>query len=371
MSTPRELHLSVVILSGGGAAPPESKDLRSSPAPISCSRFFCFLLLLTAFSPAQVKPWNQIQPPPLPAFKPQEPIRVQLPNGMVIFLQEDHELPLIDATARIRGGSISEAGEQDRTHRSLRRGLAHRRHQDQDRRSDGRLPGSARRQDRNRQPVGLDHHLAQLPEGRLRRRVRDVSRSAAQSRVPSRQAGAGEGADVHGNFAPQRQRGFHRASRKPHHRLRQRQSLRARCRVRDGCRGHPRRPAELAPAVRVSQQHHLRHHRRLRSRRPWKPSCARPSIRGRRGRRPSARHQVHRAEAGLVFRPQDRREPEQHRHARPRHRAQQSRLLRGDGDERDVWRQLLLAAVQPSALRKRACLQRGRRRGFRLGPSRA
>jgi zinc protease len=69
----------------------------------------CFLLLLTAFSSAQIKPWNQIQPPPLPAFTPQEPIRVALPNGMVIFLQEDHELPLIDATARIRGGSIYEA----------------------------------------------------------------------------------------------------------------------------------------------------------------------------------------------------------------------------------------------------------------------
>ena len=63
-------------------------------AVLTQSRFllalFCFLLLLTAFSPAQVKPWNQIQPPPLPAFKPQEPIRVPLPNGMVIFLQEDH-----------------------------------------------------------------------------------------------------------------------------------------------------------------------------------------------------------------------------------------------------------------------------------------
>src|SRR5271166_3030546 len=70
---------------------------------------FCFVLLFTSFSPAQVKPWNQIQAPPLPAFKPQQPLRVQLPNGMVIFLQEDHELPLIDATARIRGGSISEA----------------------------------------------------------------------------------------------------------------------------------------------------------------------------------------------------------------------------------------------------------------------
>ena len=72
----------------------------------------CFVLLFTAFSPAQVKPWNQVQPPALPAFQPQEPIRVPLPNGMVIFLQEDHELPLIDATARIRGGSISEPTNQ-------------------------------------------------------------------------------------------------------------------------------------------------------------------------------------------------------------------------------------------------------------------
>ena len=46
--------------------------------------------------------------PALPAFHPQEPKRIELPNGMVIFLQEDHELPLIDGIARIRGGSRSE-----------------------------------------------------------------------------------------------------------------------------------------------------------------------------------------------------------------------------------------------------------------------
>ncbi len=69
---------------------------------------FCLVLLLTAFSPAQITPWNKIQAPPLPPFTPPQPVRVQLANGMVIFLQPDHELPLIDATARIRGGSISE-----------------------------------------------------------------------------------------------------------------------------------------------------------------------------------------------------------------------------------------------------------------------
>jgi zinc protease len=52
--------------------------------------------------------WQDIKVPPLPDFHPQVPKRLVLPNGMVIFLQEDHELPLIDGIARIRGGSRSE-----------------------------------------------------------------------------------------------------------------------------------------------------------------------------------------------------------------------------------------------------------------------
>jgi zinc protease len=57
---------------------------------------------------AQATSWQQIPIPPLPAFKPQQPKRVELSNGMVIFLQEDHELPLVEASARIRGGSRNE-----------------------------------------------------------------------------------------------------------------------------------------------------------------------------------------------------------------------------------------------------------------------
>jgi zinc protease len=78
------------------------RELRFVPA------LFCLVLGLAAACAAQVPAWNQIQPPPLPTFKPAEPTRVQLPNGMVFFLQEDHELPLISASARIRGGSIYE-----------------------------------------------------------------------------------------------------------------------------------------------------------------------------------------------------------------------------------------------------------------------
>ncbi|MCU1300028.1 MAG: peptidase M16-like protein [Candidatus Sulfotelmatobacter sp.] len=59
-------------------------------------------------APGQTTNWQQIPVPPLPAFKPQQPKRIQLSNGMVIFLQEDHELPLISASARIHGGSHNE-----------------------------------------------------------------------------------------------------------------------------------------------------------------------------------------------------------------------------------------------------------------------
>jgi zinc protease len=53
---------------------------------------------------AQTQAWQQITISKLPAFHPAQPKRIQLPNGMVVFLQEDHELPMIDGTARIRGG---------------------------------------------------------------------------------------------------------------------------------------------------------------------------------------------------------------------------------------------------------------------------
>jgi zinc protease len=51
--------------------------------------------------------WQQVPIPKLPAFNPPQPKRIRLPNGMVIFLQEDHELPMIDGVARIRGGARS------------------------------------------------------------------------------------------------------------------------------------------------------------------------------------------------------------------------------------------------------------------------
>jgi zinc protease len=75
------------------------------------TKLSCVAALIVAVTSgiAAQEPWTKIPVPQLPAFHPQEPKRIALPNGMVIFLQEDHELPTIDGTARIRGGARSEA----------------------------------------------------------------------------------------------------------------------------------------------------------------------------------------------------------------------------------------------------------------------
>lgn len=53
-------------------------------------------------------PWDKIAIPPLNAFRPTQPKRIELPNGLVVFLQEDHELPFIDGSILIRGGRRDE-----------------------------------------------------------------------------------------------------------------------------------------------------------------------------------------------------------------------------------------------------------------------
>jgi len=55
-------------------------------------------------SMAQVKSPKEIKTPPLRTLNMPQPKRVQLGNGMVILLMEDHELPIIRGAANIRGG---------------------------------------------------------------------------------------------------------------------------------------------------------------------------------------------------------------------------------------------------------------------------
>jgi zinc protease len=52
-----------------------------------------------------VEPWMKIPIPPLHPFQPEQPTRIELKNGLVILLEPDHELPFINGTINIRGGS--------------------------------------------------------------------------------------------------------------------------------------------------------------------------------------------------------------------------------------------------------------------------
>lgn len=56
----------------------------------------------------QAQPWKQIPIPPLHPFHPAQPKRIELKNGVVILLQEDHELPFINGFIEMRGGSRDE-----------------------------------------------------------------------------------------------------------------------------------------------------------------------------------------------------------------------------------------------------------------------
>src|SRR5271155_1498074 len=61
---------------------------------------------------AAAQPWKHIPIPPLHAFRPVQPKRIELSNGLVIFLQEDHELPFISGNILIRGGGRNEPADK-------------------------------------------------------------------------------------------------------------------------------------------------------------------------------------------------------------------------------------------------------------------
>src|SRR5256714_266338 len=93
------LSLSTAVLA---QAPATKSKSATPPAKTSAAK-------PTAQAP---KPWEKIAIPPLAEFHPQQPKRIELSNGMVLFLQEEHELPLILGTIRIRGGARLEPAEK-------------------------------------------------------------------------------------------------------------------------------------------------------------------------------------------------------------------------------------------------------------------
>ena len=58
------------------------------------------------------EPWKKIPVPPLHDFKPAQPAKITLANGLTLFLQPDHELPFINGSILIRGGSRDEPADK-------------------------------------------------------------------------------------------------------------------------------------------------------------------------------------------------------------------------------------------------------------------
>ncbi len=77
---------------------------------------FSFLLLTFNYSWAaasgEAKHYTDLQLPPLPEVKLPKYERYVLNNGMVVYLMEDHELPLVSGTAAIRTGDRFEPGDK-------------------------------------------------------------------------------------------------------------------------------------------------------------------------------------------------------------------------------------------------------------------
>ena len=87
------------------ALPPNGRYRHAVPLPVACALALLLLLAPSCLSAQQSKPWEQIPIPTLHAFHPQQPRRIELKNGIVLFLQEDHELPFVSGAVLIPGGA--------------------------------------------------------------------------------------------------------------------------------------------------------------------------------------------------------------------------------------------------------------------------
>ena len=70
------------------------------------------IFLVATTAGAQNKPHEGLIYPPLNQPQPPIPDRFELDNGMIVYLLEDHELPIIDISVRIRTGSLYEPADK-------------------------------------------------------------------------------------------------------------------------------------------------------------------------------------------------------------------------------------------------------------------
>ncbi|MHC5725778.1 MAG: M16 family metallopeptidase, partial [Nostoc sp.] len=96
-------------LSCAGSAPKVRLKIQNGKGLIyALVAVFTCLLLTCNFSLAattEAKHYTELQLPPLPEIKLPKYERFVLQNGLVVYLMEDHELPLVNGTAFVRTGN--------------------------------------------------------------------------------------------------------------------------------------------------------------------------------------------------------------------------------------------------------------------------
>lgn len=69
-------------------------------------------VMLASSAASARQPWERIRIPELNTFEMPEYERHELPNGMVLYLAEDHFLPLVQLSAQIKAGSLYEPADK-------------------------------------------------------------------------------------------------------------------------------------------------------------------------------------------------------------------------------------------------------------------
>jgi len=91
-----------------GPKGPEMKRIHPKTALLA----FSLVCILAATAAQAEKPWEKIKIPELNPIELPDYERVELDNGMVVYLAEDHEFPLVELSATIDVGSIYEPADK-------------------------------------------------------------------------------------------------------------------------------------------------------------------------------------------------------------------------------------------------------------------
>ncbi len=160
-----------------------------------------------------------------------------MPNGIVVFLLENHDLPVVRARALFKSSPLWVPGREGRAGRPDRRGHPQRRQRRARRRLARRPAGRHRGLDQHRRLDRPGERRLPLPGREHRRGPGAVRRGAARARVPRGQDRAVQGRPAAGHRQPQRRDDPDADPRLDRGGLRQGQPVRAQAGVRHR-RGH-------------------------------------------------------------------------------------------------------------------------------------